>query len=120
MGPPPVPEADRDFDAQFTAVFPASGAGGTGSGGVTPRGSGKHLNNLFETNYPDPFREQQQQQQNDLGDGPVEMGMGTPAGGGGGGGSGAGTPTKGPVNSLSAGHHPHHRRNVSDTSAFNK
>lgn len=121
-----------DFNAQFTAVFPPTTTTPVAGNNNNNEGAGsqKHLNNLFETNYPDPFREQQlhQQQQlqlNSLGDGPgSDMAMpfsGAAAGfvsGTGGGGSGTGTPTKGPVNSLAA--HHQHRRNVSDTSAFNK
>lgn len=148
MGPPAVPpiaqavvpegaQGDVDFNAQFTAVFPPTTTSTTTPVGIITTnnnidecaGSQKHLNNLFETNYPDPFREQQQrqlQQLNTLGDGPglndVAMSFSGSAnvlvGGTGGGGSGAGTPTKGPLNSLAA--HHQHRRNVSDTSAFNK
>lgn len=144
--------AAADFNAQFTAVFPSAttvttttttpgGNGGTGvavgqqqmtsdgtvvSGGLQLQqggGSEKHLNNLFETNYPDPFREQHPQQQQFFEVEPRSLGhAGVASAGDVGGmmppGSGAGTPTKGPMNSLAAGHQ--HRRNVSDTSAFNK
>lgn len=129
------PEANN-FNAQFTAVFPPTTATtmsttcsntsinneGQQAVGAGPRDSQKHLNNLFETNYPDPFREQQNQGLI-AGEAGGVVGMETPfsvggSGAGIGGGSGAGTPTKGPVSSLAAGHH--HRRNVSDTSAFNK
>lgn len=137
----------EEFDAQFTAVFPPTTTTPVVSSGIVSanaisgnlsnnsegasNGSQKHLNNLFETNYPDPFREQQQRQVlagDGGGGGGAVVGIeahsmpfcGTGSGGGGGGGgSGTGTPTKGPLNSLAA-HHHHHRRNVSDTSAFNK
>lgn len=125
MGPPATPQQQPqavaldshqgdDFNAQFTAVFPPTQVTAVGhttniESKLGSVGSEKHLNNLFETKFPDPFREQHES---------VGGGRGSVGGGGGGGGSGAGTPTKGPVNSLAAGHH--HRRNVSDTSAFNK
>lgn len=133
MGPPPVPlpvavENSADFNAQFTAVFPVAtiattaGEGGPlGSAGGLG-GSQKHLSNLFETNYPDPFREQQQKQhileERSMAEGHAVPAVVVPLGVVGGG-SGAGTPTKGPINSLAAPRGTH-RRNVSDTSAFNK
>lgn len=133
MGPPPLPqpvavENSSDFNAQFTAAFPvatiAANAEAVPLVGSALGGSQKHLSNLFETNYPDPFREQQQKQHI------VEertMAEGHAVPGGDmvmplavvGGCSAAGTPTKGPINSLVGATH-HHRRNVSDTSAFNK
>lgn len=100
----------------------------------------KHIDSLFQTNYPDPFREQPHSEpQNDIAIGitTADVVATTPSGanavpinnnrdvvvtplGGGSGSGGHTTPTHIPAAMLGTAKATTHRRNVSDTSAFNK
>lgn len=131
--PPAAPEPNEAFQAQFSAAFPPPDekqqqqkANTGGGSAVEPKA--EHLDSLFQTNYPDPFREPVAKETKEVG--------------GGSGGSSSnpaasceslpmvstssqdvmgplvGTPTKPPQMLVTP--KVGHRRNMSDTSAFNK